>query len=782
MSADAFLEAGERAPDSLSMAAFQVGAIDSLARAGFIDEAQLLANKIKRKLTRLGNPGLAARAMLNLGNALVYQDRMSMARKVLQSALPQLASSGFVVEAVSARLALSSTHLFGGNPRVAEELALQIIADAVALDAEYLADLARLNLALVYNITGRSDQAYELLTDLLPNLESSSVDVARVQEYLADALFNLNLWKESEETYRQILVDHPRLTPLHAANVELGISRVLMAQGSFVEAEPYLARAIRGYSRLKNRPWHAECLRLRAVIAIDRGNVKKARTMLRRAIGLAEGSPFHYCHILLSLTDLGEDHRLRSLQIIRRNGYLDLEWRVLYQFAQNSERPLMYFRRMFRLILMSRLGINSVTARFGFLKDKDEALRAYLDELLTLPTKSHIHEAMSVIEQMRSVTLIDEILAQPAISDDLRETFQKLRTEIGPLLDEAPNGHARLQKSACHLLSRAQKSVTSGLMRLKASGLFSNDSEVKSVVISETKSGISILSRGGASRPMICDREIAKILRWLPFELLAPMATKDSNATDALRLLHQLSDAFSSVWSNSSLLICPDGITWRVPWTLCGSLAGCEEEWSIAMHPRMTGSFDQRLTKNSRAMVWLGRAQNLPYSEKEAEAVAAKFPDCQILTTAKEAKESLSGSFDVVHVVAHAIHRPQNPLLSSIEFPDGPLFASEIARSPLQVGLATLSACETGSISLVTRNEPDGIARAFIARGAQSTVASLWPLDDESAYIQFTALYNSVLEGKNISSALFSSRCICREWQPHPYFWGALALYTGYPQ
>jgi len=134
----------------------------------------------------------------------------------------------------------------------------------------------------------------------------------------------------------------------------------------------------------------------------------------------------------------------------------------------------------------------------------------------------------------------------------------------------------------------------------------------------------------------------------------------------------------------------------------------------------------------------------------------------------------------VVHVVSHAVHRPRNPALSTIEFPDGPVFSHEIARSRLKVRLATLSACETGSVSIASRSEPDGIARAFLARGAQSVIASQWPLDDEAAYRQFNLFFDALIDGYPITEALHGARVACRDWRAHPYYWGALALYAGY--
>jgi tetratricopeptide (TPR) repeat protein len=779
-SANAFLDAGSHAKDPLSRASFQVGAIDSLGRAGRLSESEALANRLHRQLRRIGNPGLAARAMLNLGNVLVYQDRMPEARKVLQRASRELTEAGLELEAASANLALSSTHLFGGSPRKAESLAEQVIVDAESLDAGYLADLARLNLALACIVTGRSDRAYEILLQLKPELESSPVDSARVGEYLADALFQLNLWNEAEESYRNVLVEHRDLIPLHAANIELGLGQSLLVQGRTVDANSHFVRANRWYSRLNNRPWQSVCLRLQASVASEAGNRKNAIAKLHLAEKLAANSPYHLCQILLTLSECGEDRLDRAEKIIQKHGYLDLEWQVHKLRAEAAANPGPQFRRMFKSILVGRMATSSIAARIGFIKDKEGAIQNYLGWLLARPSAKRVQEAVSVIEQIRSVTLIDEILRQASIPQSLKDTFQRLREEISVSVDQAPNGHARLQVSGTMSMARAQRAVMDGLMSLDVEQGTSYASDLKSVVLTETKNGLRILSDSSMSTPNLSDREIRELLRWLPFELLAPMADPNVDPAPALKLLQRLSNAFPTLWQSRFRTVCPDGISWRIPWTLCGMLGGLNEEWSTAMHPRMTNHFASELDGGSSAMVWLGKAQDLPFSEREAESIAGKFKNCKILTSAKEVRESLDGKFDAIHVVSHAIHRPQNPMLSTIEFPDGPIFATEIARSELKVKLASLSACETGSISLQTRSEPDGIARAFIARGAQSTIASMWPLDDEAAYRQFDGFYDAIMKNDHIFSALFQSRCICRDWKPHPYYWGALAHYSGY--
>lgn len=779
-SAKAFIRAGETAGDPISRKSFAVGAIDSLARAGKIDEATSLARRLSTGLRKEGQPGLAARALLNLGNALVYQDRMPEARRVLLKALPDLEAAGLNLEAASARLALSSTSLFGGVPRQAEEYALQVIEAAKLLEAPYLADLARLNHALALIVTGRPEDAHRLLEELAPEFGDSPVDLSRVGEYKADALARLNLWSEAEEAYRDVLAGEIPLIPLHAANVELGLGQVLLAQGRLQEASEHLRRAERAYEKIQNAAWSGACLHALAVVDIESGNRKRALARLAKAEDLTQDSPHHLAAILLTQSRLNVDRIDEAHRLIRKYGFLDLEWQVHALLAARSSSPGRHYRQMFQSILSGRMSTSSVAARMGFLKDKTDALQAYMGWLLERPTKARVAEAIRAIQQIRSVTLLDEIMRSGKVEPAIVERLAKARAELESGSDQDPRGGTRSAATAVAPYGRAQRHATEALLALDVSALHSGRQTATEVILAETSRGLQILHRGRARLPSMVASELREALRWLTYELMAPMANVKASSAGVNRILDRLAKAFDPIWNSGAGAICPDGYTWRIPWTLCGLRAGLTHEWNLAMHPQMQAVYSGPLTSESRALVWLGQSPDLPFVRMEAELVASLFPSCKMVTSAAEARDSLSGNFDLVHVVSHAVHRPQNPMLSSIVFPDGQVFAYEIARSDMTVKLACLSACETGTLSLVSRSEPDGIARAFMARGAESVVASQWPLDDEAAFRQFDAFYRSTLENSQIRSALLNARCICKDWNEHPYYWGALALYSGF--
>ncbi|HZH98201.1 MAG TPA: CHAT domain-containing protein, partial [Fimbriimonadaceae bacterium] len=174
-------------------------------------------------------------------------------------------------------------------------------------------------------------------------------------------------------------------------------------------------------------------------------------------------------------------------------------------------------------------------------------------------------------------------------------------------------------------------------------------------------------------------------------------------------------------------------------------------------------------------------AKDLPNVGREAEMFLERFPDAEVFRSLEEVQECLSGgSFDLLHVATHAKVNHANPMFSFLELEGGRLYATEIARSRLRVGLVTLSACETGTISLALKDEPDGLARSFLARSARAVLASAWPLDDEAALRTMQPYYDEVQRGISVAEALKVARSVCREWNPHPYYWAPLVLFGGY--
>jgi CHAT domain-containing protein len=121
------------------------------------------------------------------------------------------------------------------------------------------------------------------------------------------------------------------------------------------------------------------------------------------------------------------------------------------------------------------------------------------------------------------------------------------------------------------------------------------------------------------------------------------------------------------------------------------------------------------------------------------------------------------GQFPIVHLATHAVANDADPLGSYIEFyglkSDADtihrLYEQEIYNLDMkQARLLILSACETGSGSLVNGEGIISLSRAFSYAGCKSVVTSLWKADDISTAFIVKRLHHYLQKGLAKDEAL----------------------------
>jgi CHAT domain-containing protein len=274
-------------------------------------------------------------------------------------------------------------------------------------------------------------------------------------------------------------------------------------------------------------------------------------------------------------------------------------------------------------------------------------------------------------------------------------------------------------------------------------------------------------------------------MRWLEFELMAPLATPEIDGFSAREELKEVGNLLLLPWISDqpgNLNVSPDGHLWRVPWQAVATVAGVEGEIALAMHPSCRIVDDAPVVSaEPRVLLWVSRDEALPYIRQEAAMIQEIFPNARLCETAKDVRDSMrDGEWDVVHVAAHASHCNSNPMFSFFEISGEPIYATEIAQSGFTAKLSVLSACETGSLSFDRKDEPDGLARAFLARRASAVVGSAWRLDDEAAAVMMSAFYKTLAEKGGIVDAMREARTAAQSRWDHPYYWAPLVLFGGY--
>jgi CHAT domain-containing protein len=178
----------------------------------------------------------------------------------------------------------------------------------------------------------------------------------------------------------------------------------------------------------------------------------------------------------------------------------------------------------------------------------------------------------------------------------------------------------------------------------------------------------------------------------------------------------------------------------------------------------------------------------------EARAIAALYGGMAIANVTESEFVAKAPGADYLHIAAHGELDVRNPtfsrlLLSPDPTNDGSLRTAEIQGLDLRrADLVTLSACETARGVSSASDDFQSLSRAFLYAGAQSVIATLWPVDDETASILMPAFYRHLQAGKSKASALQTAQQETRKkmteqlaaGDPNHRNWAAFIL-TGLP-
>jgi CHAT domain-containing protein len=173
----------------------------------------------------------------------------------------------------------------------------------------------------------------------------------------------------------------------------------------------------------------------------------------------------------------------------------------------------------------------------------------------------------------------------------------------------------------------------------------------------------------------------------------------------------------------------------------------------------------------------------LPGAEREVAQLAALFQKRQVFVRQEATKAQFkqrANQASVLHVAAHAEVDEVDPMFSRILLaPEssgdtGLLEAREIFNVNMGgVTLVTLSACESGLGRVNRGDEIVGFTRSFLSAGADSVIASLWPVADDSTEALMSKLYAELTAGRDLMSAMQTAQLEVQKNRrfAHPFFW-----------
>ena len=131
--------------------------------------------------------------------------------------------------------------------------------------------------------------------------------------------------------------------------------------------------------------------------------------------------------------------------------------------------------------------------------------------------------------------------------------------------------------------------------------------------------------------------------------------------------------------------------------------------------------------------------------------------------------------YQIVHLATHSCLDDQNPMLNKIFLSDDYLANYDLFNLNLRADLAVLSACNTGSGSLLRGEGIMSLSRGFFHAGCPSTLISLWSVEDCTTSEIMNTYYQYLQEGKTKDEALRQAKLqylsSAGRLAAHPFFW-----------
>jgi tetratricopeptide (TPR) repeat protein len=192
-----------------------------------------------------------------------------------------------------------------------------------------------------------------------------------------------------------------------------------------------------------------------------------------------------------------------------------------------------------------------------------------------------------------------------------------------------------------------------------------------------------------------------------------------------------------------------------VPWPLLPSLAGRP----VVLVPSATWWWEVEADTPAATggVVTLVAGPRLTEAEPEVSAIADCYPGAATLTGANATTGAALAAMDrstMAHIACHGRIRHDNPLWSSLELFDGPLYVYDLEQLRRTPPLVVLSGCETG-VGVRAGDRLLGLSTALLDRGTHTLVASICALPDSPATRDvMTAFHRRVSGGATPATAL----------------------------
>jgi CHAT domain-containing protein/prefoldin subunit 5 len=761
-----------------------------------------------------GDRAETAFMLQEFGRLQVRRGDYSHAEATFAEALSIHEESGATGEAISLRAEIAALQAAIGHPEQAlatlktgEQQANVAVAD-VAVRARLA--LARAELAVDFGAYADAEAHYVRAERLFSSAHDQS---GRTDARYGRALV-LHLRGECVRSLQ--VLESGRAIPTSASDrraaalTQLLISDIQQSKGDLGGAHRTLNDAAKSLRALGDFVGQAAALQMMGSLALRQGRVRAAEGFYRRGLVQLGDRP---------ATDVRWRLHAGLGQALRRRGALDKsadEFRIAISIAEKTA---------------SRVG--PPERRYGFLADKWDT---YADFALLEQMRGHAAEAFAISERLRARQLVDILgrgrIAASRVAASQEQDYRRRVAEITRRLEVAntsgfreavvsSQGRERLriqldaaQQDYSRLLAEVSERDPSYARLVSAATMSAR------VVSSHLKADdvlLEYLLGDSACTVFVLTRDtVAAIPLGISHEALAGIvdfsrraAGQPSAATSALwrapyrRLHHELIDPIERAGflkGKRRLVVVPHAELHLVPFAALIQQGDKDrflvERFDIAYAPSATAWVQlaaRRFNPAGRKVLALApNADRLPASRREVRAISDIYGPQATVRLGSDASErgmrAAAQSAGTIHLATFGVLNRRNPLFSFVQLAPGPgdngrLEVNKVFGLGLSGQLVVLSACQTALGAGKNDDVPPGddwigLVQAFLQGGANTVVASLWPVDDAATASLMERFHRRLAANRPADAALAEAQrqTLRRPETVAPFYWAAFVV------
>jgi CHAT domain-containing protein len=809
--ARAAMNAADEAGLAVERARAAVASLHPLTKLGRIDEALAVGNGAREALLAAGEPKLAARADINLGNIRKSTGHVAEALEHLERARTLLADD--LAMAAHAENTLGETHLLRDDFAAARQAFRSAAAHFTTVGQGFAGAIVEGNLADLAGQEGRLQEALKHFESARSSLEKDTArgHLARLTAEEAEVLASLGAPQEALRGLDHAIELLESLgssteaarARLARARVTAGLGRLDQARDDAAVAEQSaasrgdvwvarLARLLLAELSLATEPTKA--LSLATSVAEDASTRGLERIVARhhaaRAFLLLKNPVAARQQLDAAITEareLGHRPLLSDLLVARATA------------ASSDAATLTDLLEAVELIEEVRASLTGVRVRANWTGSRLKAFESLALAYLGQSSPEGAASAFDAAERSKSRSLLDLVQRvidrqskdpDEAATDDLREEFERLRRHLGALYgrwesEGSPgerrsvvptaqlrrtirDGEARLERLAQRLAARdgraslwarplGAKDVQQRLAPNEALvEYFLADEELLAFVVK--RDGIGVVRRLATASEAMSLSTAALFQMRRATRLGAGDSLRSLVATQAaLGAMHRtlIAPIEVALGDVDSLVVVPHGPLHGVPFHALyddrsGSYLVDRTRVRTAPSATLAHAAAHETTRPQQVLVVGVSDHAAPAIVNETHLVGECWPDAKVLGgPAATADRVLAAAphARIVHLACHGRFSESMPNASGLRLADRWISIREITELSLRADLVVLAGCETGRAAIEPGDEAVGLPRAFIAAGASSVIMSLWPVRDESALRFMTLLHQQLAAG-----------------------------------